>query len=689
MAQSKEQRLANLHSDLLIEFDEIQMAVRDTRLQCLLDRRFCSVTGAQWEGPMGDQFENKPRFEFNKVHMAVIRIINEYRNNRITVDFVSKDGREADQLAETCDGLYRADEQDSGAQEAYDNAFEEGVSGGFGAIRLCAQYVDEDDDDNDQQRVAIEPIFDADSCVFFSLDGKRQDKRDATKCFVLSPMTRRGYMEEYNDDPASWPKDITKSEFDWCQPDVVWVAEVYCIEQKHEMLHIFQGIALGDDEPNELKVSDEELKEEGKVEELQALGFREVRQKKVRRRKVHKYIMSGAKVLEDCGYIAGTEIPVIPYYGKRWYVDGIERCMGHVRLAKDAQMLSNMLMSWLAEMAARFDIEKPILTPEQVAGHAVMWAEDNIKKYPYLLLNPILDEATGQAMPPSQIQYTKAPNMPPAMAALATLAQQALEDLLGNQQAGEQLQPNQSGKAVELIQQRLDMQVFIYMSNFAKTIKRIGEVWLSMNKDLLIEQGRKLKVLHQSGEAGYVELQKPMISEKTGEKYLENDMSEAKFDVYADVGPSSSSRRAATVRALTGLLAMTTDPETASVLQSMIMMNIEGEGLGEVQKFFRNKLVRMGAVKPTPEEAEQMAQEQANQQPDPNAQYLAAAAEKANAEALKATAETQLTGAKISNTEADTVSKLAAVEQDRISMAMKMAQALGQPQPQPQAPIQQ
>lgn len=685
MAQTKEERLTQLHSALLNEFDEIQLAVRDTRLQCLMDRRFCSVTGAQWEGPLGDQFENKPRFEFNKVHLAVIRIINEYRNNRITVDFMAKDGTDADQLAETCDGLYRADEQDSGAQEAYDNCFEEGVSGGFGAIRLCAKYVDEDDDDNDQQRVSIEPIPDADSCVFFSLDGKRQDKRDATKCFVLSAMTHRHYKAEYNDDPASWPKGITQDWFDWCTPDVVWVAEVYCVEQKHEMIYTYQGIALGEDEPNELKFTAEELKEEGKLEELQALGFRQVSQKKIRRRKVHKYIMSGNKVLEDCGYIAGTEIPIIPYYGKRWYVDGIERCMGHVRLAKDAQMLSNMLMSWLAEMAARFDIEKPILTPEQVAGHAVMWAEDNIKKYPYLLLNPMLDEATGQAMPAGPIAYTKAPNMPPAMAALATLAQQALEDLLGNQQAGEQLQPNQSGKAVELIQQRLDMQVFIYMSNFAKTIKRLGEVWLSMNKDLLIEQGRKLKVLHSSGEAGSIELMRPVQDKETGEKYYENDMSNAKFDVYADVGPSSSSRRAATVRALTGLLAMTADPETQAVLTSMIMMNVEGEGLGDVQKYFRAKLVRMGAVKPTQEEAEQMAQEQANQQPDANQQYLAAAAEKARADALKATAETQHIGTKIANTEADTAVKLAGIEQDRVNTALSIAQQLGQSAPQQQA----
>jgi hypothetical protein len=34
-------------------------------------------------------------------------------------------------------------------------------------------------------------------------------------------------------------------------------------------------------------------------------------------------------------------------YGKRWFVDNIERCMGHVRLAKDPQRLKNMQLSKL------------------------------------------------------------------------------------------------------------------------------------------------------------------------------------------------------------------------------------------------------------------------------------------------------------------------------------------------------
>ena len=117
------------------------------------------------KGPIGEQFENKPRFEVNKIHLSVIRIINEYRNNRIAVDFVSKDGSPDDGLAETCNGLYRADEQDSVADEAFDNAFEEGVGGGFGAWRLRTTYEDDEDDENEKQRIRFEPIYDADSSV--------------------------------------------------------------------------------------------------------------------------------------------------------------------------------------------------------------------------------------------------------------------------------------------------------------------------------------------------------------------------------------------------------------------------------------------------------------------------------------------------------------------------------------------
>jgi hypothetical protein len=664
-----EDKLSLIHQAARAEFDQIQGAMYQERMNCLGDRRFCSLAGAQWEGPLGDQFENKPRFEVNKIHMAVLRIINEYRNNRITVNFSSKEGEEYDKLADTCAGLYRADEQDSGAEEAYDNAFEEAVMGGFGAWRLRTEYQNEEDPEDDKQRVCIEPIFDADTSVYFDLGAKRQDKADAKRCFVLTSMTREAYKAEYDDDPATWPKTITRSQFDWYTPSVVYVAEYYKVEEVSEQIRIYKDFN-GEEE----SLRPEELYKE---EEMLATGWKEVRRKKVKTRKVRKYIMSGAKILEDCGYIAGKNIPIIPVYGKRWFVDNVERCMGHVRLAKDAQRLKNMQLSKLGEISALSAMEKPILVPEQVAGHQLMWAEDNLKNYPYLLINTMTD-ANGSPMAAGPVAYTKPPSLPPSMAALLQLTEVDMQEILGSPGQGDKMVSHLSGKTVELIQQRLDMQTFIYMSNMAKAVKRCGEVWLSIARDIFIEEGRKMKTVHESGKMEPIELLKPVVNEE-GEIEYENDMSSAEYDVVVSVGPSSATKRLATVRALTDMMTMTQDPEMTQVLSAMAMLNMEGEGISDVRDYFRKKLLMMGVLKPTEAEAEEMAIAAQNAQPDPQAQYLQAASEEAIARASKAQADSILAVAKAEEARAkttETLSKVSTTDQDRI---FALADRLTQP----------
>jgi hypothetical protein len=669
-----EDKLAKIHQEARAEFDQIQSALYQERMNCLGDRRFCSLAGAQWEGPLGQQFENKPRFEVNKIHMAVLRIINEYRNNRISVNFVSKEGEEYDKLADTCAGLYRADEQDSGAEEAYDNAFEEAVMGGFGAWRLRTEYQNEEDPEDEKQRICIEPIFDADNSVYFDLGAKRQDKADAKRCFVLTSMTYEAYKAEFNDDPSTWPKTVTRSQFDWYTPSVVYVAEYYRVEEVSEQIRIYKDFN-GEEE----SLRPEELHKE---EEMLATGWKEVRRKKVKTKKVRKYIMSGAKILEDCGYIAGKNIPIIPVYGKRWFVDNVERCMGHVRLAKDAQRLKNMQLSKLGEIAALSAVEKPIMIPEQVAGHQLMWAEDNLKNYPYLLVNAMTD-ANGNPMVGGPVAYTKPPSIPPSMAALLQLTEVDMQEILGSPAQGDKMVSHLSGKTVELIQQRLDMQTFIYMSNMAKAIKRCGEIWLSIAKDIFVEEGRKMKSIHESGKMEPVELLKPVVNEE-GKIEYENDLSDADYDIVVTVGPSSSTKRQATVRALTDMMTLTQDPEMTQVLSAMAMLNMEGEGISDVRDYFRRKLLGMGVLKPTEAEAQEMAVAAQNAQPDPQAQYLQAASEEAIARASKAQADSILAVAKAEEARAkttETLSKVSTTDQERI---FALADRLTQPNPQMQ-----
>jgi hypothetical protein len=672
MAKTKDEIWAGVHNEALQRFYQIESTLRDERLCSLEDRRFYSIAGAQWEGSMFRDWGNKPRIEVNKVHRGVMRIINEYRNNRISVEYIPKDGTEADELSETCNGLYRADEIDSHAEEAMDNAFEEAVGGGFGAWRLRTELEDEyaeDEEEEDYQRIRFEPIFDADSTVFFDLNSKRQDKSDAVFAFVLTAMTPEAYEAEYNDDPSTWPKSVQMTQFDWSTEDAIYVAEYYVVEKRKEKIFVYADV-LG----NEEEYTRDDLEDEETALMIAATGMTLVREKSIKRRKVHKWILSGGGVLEDSGYIAGNNIPIVPVYGKRWFVDNKERFMGAVRLAKDSQRLKNMQLSKLAEISAYSAARKPIMTPEQIAGHENVWGNDNVENYRYLLLNPVTD-GQGNEQPMGPIGYSEPPDIPQPLAALLQITEQDVADLMGMQDAAEQMTPNISGVAIELIQTRVDQNNFIYMSNMAKAVKRCGEIWLGMARDVYVERGRKMKTVAENNDIAGIVLNTPTIDEETSATVYANDLERAKFDVAVTVGPSSESKRAGTVRSLVGMLQFAqNDPEMSTVLTSMAMMNMEGEGLKDVRKFFRTRLVKMGAVEPNEEEMQAMEAELQAQEPDANAALLLAEAEKSKTQAA-------LNVAKVANTEAATAKIVADIDSQGKSDALKVLKELREPAP--------
>ena len=523
--------------------------------------------------------------------------------------------------------------------------FEEAVGGGMGAFRLRTEYEDEFDDEDDRQRIRIEPIYDADMSVYFDIDAKKYDKSDSKYAFVLTSMTVDAFIDEWGEDPSSWPRPDSYNEFEWCSNNTVYVAEYYVINETSEKVYIYQPLQGGTEKYTDSDFdNDPELKKR-----LRATQSKLVKTKKVKRRVVNKYIFSGSGVLEDCGVIAGKNIPIIPVYGKRWYVDNIERYMGHVRLAKDSQRLYNMQLSKLAEISGQSTVEKPIFTPKQVAGHENNWATDNVNNYAYQLVNKETD-AAGNEVPAGPVGYTRAPNIPPAMGALIQQTGSDMQEVLGNPQDGEKIQANVSTETVAMVQERLDMQTFIYMSNLAKSMKRCGEIWLDIAKEIYVEKDRRLKGVGGQDEVSSIQLKQPKLIEKTGETILENDLSKASFSVAVNVGPSYTSKKNAIVSNLTAMLQRTQDPETIQVLTNMIMMNMEGEGIEEMRDFYRQKMIRLGVVKPTPEELQELNAEAQNQQPSANDKYLEAASLNEEAKAAKSRADTVLTLAQVEET---------------------------------------
>jgi hypothetical protein len=685
MAKSKAERDSDLIEESTLHFDMAYKSQQEVRLKCLQDRRFVFVEGAMWEDALKLQFDNKPRFEVNKLHMSCVRIFNEYRNNRISVQFLPSDGDADKETSSFLQGKYRADERDGGGQEAYDNCFEEGVAGGMGAIRLRNVYTDEYDEEDDTQKIVFEPIYDADSSVFFSLDGKKYDKSDAKRCWVITAVARDEYEDKYGEtnadyDPFNSPgsgantfrKVQHMTEFDWFTPDVVYVAEYYKVEETKKRVHVFR---LLNDNKRDVKVDESDLDEDTE-RDMKAQGYTKIRVRTMKQRRVHKWVHDGGRVLEDEGFIAGRNIPVIPFYGKRAYIDNQERIMSHIRLGKDSARLFNMLVSFLAMLAAESPRQKPIFTPEQIAGHQMTWAEDNIKNNPYLLINPITD-INGSSMPAGPIAYTKPPDVPQALASLIEVISASIQEVTGNQEAGEKMLSNVSDALVERVQNKVDMQAFIYMDNFGKTMTRCGEVWLDMAREIYDEEGRQVNVIGKDDTRSLSSLK--MSKMVDGVAQTVNDPSKGKYLVEVDVGPAFKSARDATVRSLVGMLQFIQDPQLASIITSLILANMDGEGLDDLQEYLRMKLVSMGVVQPTEAEKEKLAQQQqeaASQPPDAQTQYFLASAQHEQAKAGESHATTIKTLADAANSRADAIAKLAGARRDDLMGAFQILQTL-------------
>jgi len=252
-------------------------------------------------------------------------------------------------------------------------------------------------------------------------------------------------------------------------------------------------------------------------------------------------------------------------------------------------------------------------------------------------VNPITGP-DGSMQVSGPVAYTKSAAVPPAMAALLQVTEQDIDDILGNQREGDKIVSNISGDAVEMVQQRLEMQAFLYMSNYAKAVQRCGEIWLSMARDVYVEPKRKMKGVDEEGRASTIELMQPAMDEN-GALTSRNDVTQATLDVVTSVGPSFATQRAATRRTLLSMMQFAQDPQIQKMLLAALMQNIEGDGVKDVAKFMRKEMVAAGVMEPTQEEAQALAQAAQNQQPDPNVLYVQAAAEKERAQAQKAQAD--------------------------------------------------
>lgn len=641
MAETLEKK----HERVMLRFDRAYTPQQDVREKCIEATRFARVPGGQWEGAtaagtkLDDQFEKYPKFEINKVATELNRIIAEYRNNRITVKFRPGDREASEELANKLNGLFRADYEETDGGEACDNAFDDAATGGFGCFRLTSMLVNEYDPMDDRQRIAIEPVYDPSRSVWFDPDAKKYDKSDALWAFCMYSLSPEKYEAEYGKTPPASLDVTTISswEFDWFEPEVVYIAKYYEVRKESVDVISYKQPITG-----EIATYDSDQIEDIE-DELADAGFVEVARRSVKRRRVYVSVVDGENFLEKPRRIPGEHIPLIPVYGKRWFIDDIERVEGHIAKAMDPQRLYNLQVSMLADTASQDPGQIPIVGMEQIRGLEKHWEARNKKRPAFLPLREVKDKAGNIISGATPAGYTQPAVMNQALAALLQQTSADIQEVTGGSQAMQQMPSNISQETVSNLMNRSDMASFIYLDNMAKSLKRAGEVWLSMAREVY-GSDREVRVVNDDGTDDIALMNAQVVDRQTGNVVALNDLSTGRYDVTVDVGPSYTARRDATVSALTQVLqSMLPQDPMRPVIQGIILDNLDGEGMDDFKEFNRKQLLTSGAVKPRNQKEQQIVQQAqmaAQSQPDPNMVLAQAQMVAAQAEAQKAQNET-------------------------------------------------
>lgn len=672
-AAENDQRLAKVHERALKRFDATALPQMEMRAEALVCRRFISIPGAMWDGPWGEQFENSIKVEIDKISRRVDKLVQDYRENRIVPDFRPAGGDSDEDTANTLDGMHRADDHHFKAQQARDNAFEEAQGGGFGAYRLTNELADPYDKDSDAQR--INPgllIADADQRVFFDINSKLYDKTDARFAFVLTAYSREAFAEEYGEECATdWPENRLIIQYGWFQPDMIIVCEYYEKVDKDENLYVLTHQLLDEEERFwASEITPEEL------DQRRAEGW-DVKTKRRKRCRIMKYTMSGAEVLIDHGPIAGDRIPIVPVYHKRWFVDNMERFRGAVSKRMDAQRIYNAKVSKLAETDSLSPNETPVFTPQQIDGHEQMWEDANINRSPYLLVNPLIDESTGQVIQTGEVSKVVPPQLAPVTAALMQIAS---GDLTDEDQDVDEVKANTSAEAMDIAATRVDAKSGIPLDNMRQSVQCEGEIYLGMSREVYWEPGREVDTMDEEGGDGSAVLHEP-FTDKNGVYRIRNDIARGKYKVVCSVTEATATRRDKTVKSClnTATVAQAAgDTELATVATLTAVMNQDGEGMTDLQNYARKRLVSMGVVPPNEEEQRQMEEAAANEQPDATQQALLAQAEELQASAALKGAQTEKTVADTALSKAKVVESLANASRTAADARMTVAQTQGE-----------
>ncbi len=562
-------------------------AYSESREDELDDLRFmvCSPDN-QWQWPadvlatrgsvQGQTINARPCLTINKLPQHVRQVTNEQRQNRPSPKVIPADDNADVAVAEVFDGIIRHIEYMSDADVAYDTACDNQVVYGEGYIRILTEYTRDDSFDQDLKIGRIRNSF----SVY--MDPTIQDPcgSDAKWCFITEDLLKAEYERQFPDaQPISsiLARGIGDQALSmWLSENTIRIAEYFYVDYVPSTLNLYPGnITMFDGTPQDAK--------------LRAMFGQPLRSRKADRKRVMWLKTNGYEVLEEREW-AGKWIPVVRVVGNEFEVDGRMFVSGFVRNAKDAQRMYNYWVSQEAEMLALAPKAPFIGYGGQFEGYEMQWKTANTTNWPYLEVNPDVQDGAGNVLPlPMRAQP------PMAQTGLIQAKMGAAEDIkatTGQYNASLGQQGNErSGRAILARQQEGDTGTYHFVDNLGRAIRYVARQLVDMIPKIYDTQ-RIARIIGVDGEVGMAKIN-PMQAEPV-KKIVDQagtviekiyNPSVGVYDVVITTGPSYLTKRQEAVEAMANILQ--TSPQLWQVAGDLFIKNMDWPGAQEMAARFK------------------------------------------------------------------------------------------------------
>lgn len=631
------------------------------------DMRFANTDGGMWlDWEYSGKFDNRVKLELDMVSDFRNRTYGEFTLSNVGVDYRPTDDAATDKDADNLSNVFRSDFRDNSGRVSVNNAVGEVYDCGYGAIKIGTIAADESDPLNKFQNIEFRPKYNAYETTIWDGGAERIDKRDATRCVELVPFTKEAFEAKYpGENPVSaYVPDTYHHAYSRAQNDLIYIAIRYDIVERKEKVFVYNNLNT-DKQEFYYKEDHEKVKDELAADNM--VQFVEVRP--VILRTVEKSEFSGDKFFIESQRIVGKLIPIVPFYGHRTFVGGVEHYKGLIRDLKDAARVLNMLLSLVAENAASGHSQIPVFTRDQIPNDLVkFWADNSNGPPPYRLVDPVLD-ADANPINSGPVTILPAPQIDANVKELINITILYLRERTGSAPQ-ETLDPKASGKAINAIIKRVNMNVQPITDNISIAIQLLGDIYASMFEELHTENRMK-STLSKDGTSGRLEVNRLVLDDETGTFVKSNTFGEKGFKAYAESGQSYGTAREEEVEDLKGMAdavkGTSMEQEYLPAIFAGIILASPGSNDSPVKKIARRSLLLAGHIDPESDEEKQLVQQaqQQSQQSQENS-LEASLAEQAKAEARERESKVRVNIADANKKTAETQEIISKIETDKI-----------------------